>query len=367
MIADVAPNSKVFVYNSHTDTAAEVLQRVVAWADATGSRIEDLAILSHGVGGAFELGNQWITATSLSATAPAWQNLGSVLAVGANIEIFGCNVAVPGSEGQTLLNALSSVTHAAIFASTDTTGAGGNWILEAASAGANPSSLTASAVPLNTSALAIYSGVLATIAVDTTSSAATASGGASSLTFSHTVNSGSNSILVVEVASSHGGASDPVSSVTYGSQTLTLAGSASLPNSETTDIWYLLAPTVGTANVVVTLTGSCHFVAGATDYFGVSQTTPWGTLVTATGSASSTPSVSVASAAGQLVIDSIVDQGDAGSITPSGTGQTQLWNQATGTAAGDALGGGSYQAGASSVTMSWTEGTAHNWRSPRWR
>ena len=159
-------------------------------------------------------------------------------------------------------------------------------------------------MPLNTALLASYGGVLGTIAVDTTSSAATASGGASSLTFSHTVNSGSDSILIVEVADSHGGAGDPVASVTYGGQSLTLLGSATLPNAESADIWYLLAPTVGTANVVVTLTGSCHFVAGATDYFGVNQTTPFGTLVTATGN-SSTPSVTVASAAGQLVIDSL--------------------------------------------------------------
>ena len=55
------------------------------------------------------------------------RNSASVLAVGANIEIFGCNVAAPGSDGQNLLNSLASVTHAAVFASTDSTGAGGNW------------------------------------------------------------------------------------------------------------------------------------------------------------------------------------------------------------------------------------------------
>ena len=280
--------------------------------------------------------------------------------MGANIEIFGCNVAAPGSDGQNLLNALASVTHAAVFASTDSTGAGGNWQLEAASAGANPAALPASAVPLNTPLLASYAGTLGTIAVDTISSAATASGGAASLTFSHTVNSGSDSILIVEVTSSHGGAGDPVTSVTYGGQNLTLLGSANLPNAESADIWYLLAPPVGTASVVVTLTGSCHFVAGATDYFGVDQATPLGTLVTATGN-SSTPSLTVASAAGQLVIDSLIAQGDVAPIAPSGPGQTQLWSQTTGTSAGDALGGGSDQAGASSVTMSWTQSSAKNW------
>ena len=50
------------------------------------------------------------------------KNSASVLAAGANIEIFGCNVAAPGSDGQNLLNALASVTHAAVFASTDSHG-----------------------------------------------------------------------------------------------------------------------------------------------------------------------------------------------------------------------------------------------------
>ena len=69
------------------------------------------------------------------------KNSATFLPAGANIEIFGCNVAAPGSDGQNLLNSLASVTHAAVFASTDSTGAGGNWRLEAASAGTNPAAL----------------------------------------------------------------------------------------------------------------------------------------------------------------------------------------------------------------------------------
>ena len=322
-----------------------MLERVVAWAKATGRQIQDLAIVSHGVGGAFELGNQWITATSLAETAPAWQELSHVLASGANIEIFGCNVAAQGSDGQNLLDSLASVTHAAVFASTDVTGAGGNWQLEAASAGANATALPASAVPLNTALLANYEGVLGTIAVDTTSTAATPSGGATSLTFAQTVNSGSNSILIVEVGIRQGGAGQQVASVTYGGQSLNFVGLSELTDNEDVEIWYLLAPAVGTANVVVTLTASSPFVASASDYFGVNQTTPFGPTASATGN-NATPSVSVASATGQLVIGAMVTQGDSHSITPTGGG-AQIWNQATGNAGGDALGGASYQSGCS--------------------
>jgi hypothetical protein len=48
-------------------------------------------------------------------------------------------------------------------------------------------------------------------------------------------------------------------------------------------------------------------------------------------------------------------------IAPSGAGQIQLHNQAAGTARGDALGDGSYQSGAPSVTVSSFENSAHNW------
>jgi hypothetical protein len=71
-----------------------------------------------------------------------------------------------------LLDSLASVTHAAVFASTDTTGADGNWSLEAASAGTNPNALSASSIPLNATVLASYKGVLAggySVTVDTTS------------------------------------------------------------------------------------------------------------------------------------------------------------------------------------------------------
>lgn len=143
--------------------------------------------------------------------------------------------------------------------------------------------------------------------------------------------------MIVDVAVKTGNATDPVTSVTYGGQSLTLIGSAVTPNSMSADIWYLLNPAVGTANVVVTLNGSNHFVAGATDYFGVNQTTPLGTLATATGTNSAMPSVNVASAAGEFVVDSLIAQGDAQAVTPSGPGQTETWTQTTGSSAGDAL------------------------------
>ena len=64
---------------------------------------------------------------------------------------------------------------------------------------------------------------------------------------------------------------------------------------------------------------------------------------------------------GGLVVDSLLTQGDSQSIIPSGTGQTQIWDIASGTRSGDALGGGSIQSGASTVTMSWTQQVDQDW------
>ena len=96
--AATAAGSQVFLYDSGNDTATDVLQRVVSWAETTNTRLEDVAILSHGVGGAFELGNQWVTASSLADTQAAWQQLSTVLSTGANIELFGCDVAAAFSD-----------------------------------------------------------------------------------------------------------------------------------------------------------------------------------------------------------------------------------------------------------------------------
>src|SRR5262249_26975784 len=152
---------------------------------------------------------------------------------------------------------------------------------------------------------------------------------------------------------------EQVSSVTYNGVNLTLSGRADNTGQVDSEIWYLLAPTVGTANVVVTLSASRPFVAGATDYFGVNQSTPLGTFASATGN-STTASATGSPAAGNLVIDSVVCAGDASTLVV-GAGQAPQWEASTKTppAGGDALGGSSTESGAASVTMAWTLGSGH--------
>jgi len=212
----------------------------------------------------------------------------------------------------------------------------------------------------------------AAITVDNASSGNGGNANVSSLSFSHTVNSGSNRILLVGVHTRDGNTT--VNSVTWGTGSacagtcdpttclcaLTLVGLAVAPgNKNMVQIWQLLAPPVATANVTITINPAKNIAAGAVSYFGVDQTTPLGTPVTNAGTASPA-TVTVSSARGELVVDAVSVDGDALSLTAA-AGQTQQYNTETGTKGGNIIAGGSTKAGAASVTMSWTLGTNKDW------
>src|SRR5258706_5210306 len=92
-----------------------------------------LSLLSHASSGRFALGNDWISKGNLGATASAWTHLSTVLTDDASINLYGCNLVDKLGDGQALINKLSKMTGAAVFASTDLTGRGGDWVLEASS------------------------------------------------------------------------------------------------------------------------------------------------------------------------------------------------------------------------------------------
>ena len=174
----------------------------------------------------------------------------------------------------------------------------------------------------------------------------------SEITLTHTTGAGLDRALVVGV--SIFSATKNVVGITYGGAPLTLLGGAnggSGSNNRRTEIWYLVGPAVGTAPLVVTMSGGAKVVVGASTYFGVDPTTPMSGFVTAQ-SNGATASVTVASGSGQLVVDCLTTKGAAISVTP-GAGQTQVWNDVTRTNGGNVMGAGSFETGASSVTMSW--------------
>jgi|GEM_PF-3590334 len=155
-----------------------------------------------------------------------------------------------------------------------------------------------------------------------------AKSGVSSWNVSHTVSAGSNRILVVGVSC---GGSSPAygTSVTYAGQALTLLGGFNHPSVFIrTELWYLLNPAVGTADVTVTLNTSASLVIGAISLTGVDQTNPF----------DSAPAFLYGTGNRANVIVPVITNGawavDVMALKPTnvnpGTGQTKRWNKNAG-------------------------------------
>ena len=172
--------------------------------------------------------------------------------------------------------------------------------------------------------------------------------GALSITIAHTTGASVNRLMLVGIAVGN----TTASSVTYGGTALTLVGTKTLADVNV-QIYRLLNPTSGTANLVVNFSTSVSAIIGVTTFSGVDQTTPIGTFASNSAS-TNTPTITFASATGELAFCALCTKGTA--VTP-GTGVTELWDKASSPyngAAGTA-------AGVASVTMAWTASVLDDW------
>ena len=210
---------------------------------------------------------------------------------------------------------------------------------------------------VQTAAVVAVSPPGAGLVVDASSSAASL-GSVSSLSWSHT-SSGVDRLLVVAVSHrDNSGAS--VVGVTYGGQSLTLKGRTRNGSIADSEIWYLVAPPVGAATVTVTLSAARSVVAGAISFAGAHQATPLGEYFGSAGN-SSAPSGTVASAVGEIVVNSLSFKWLSGRIATAGAGQTERWSSAASSGATGIIGGASTEPGAASVTMNWAVNAADVW------
>jgi len=169
-----------------------------------------------------------------------------------------------------------------------------------------------------------------------------------------TVPAGTNRLIVVNV-SLRNSAGESVSSVVSnvdGALTLKTSVQASATTGRA-ELWYLLAPSVGAHSIVVTFSAAVRAIVSSHCYQDVHQGAPFGTAATASALSGATATVDVTSAVGELVID-VLARIDEDAITV-GAGQTEMVNTKTtnGTSA-DIRAGVSREAGAPTVTMSWT-------------
>jgi hypothetical protein len=204
--------------------------------------------------------------------------------------------------------------------------------------------------------LTVAPSVDVTIVHDATTST---SGSAATVTQSHTVGTTQGNRILVVGVSFRSAAAQSVSTITYGGQSLTRLSFTNTGTYHRAELWYLVNPPTGANNVVVTFSASVAYIVGISSYYNVHQTTPFGTAATATGNSTSA-SVAVTSAVGDLVVDVVEKNKDNEAIT-AGANQTQRWNRVNSTSGLDNIGAGSSEAGAATVTMSWSWSTARVW------
>ncbi|PCJ45236.1 MAG: hypothetical protein COA99_05325, partial [Moraxellaceae bacterium] len=161
LLKQAAKNTDHYIlFNSATDSAADIITYITDWATQTQQTINSISIISHGSEGSFQFGYERITAENINANIKLWQELAGLLTNNANIYIYGCEVG-KGPAGKLLLNSLASTTNANIYASTNITGNNSDWELEASSSNVKTALRKNTATPLNKKLLANYAGILA--------------------------------------------------------------------------------------------------------------------------------------------------------------------------------------------------------------
>lgn len=176
-----------------------------------------------------------------------------------------------------------------------------------------------------------------------------------SLTISHTC-TGSDRALYAVVSHTPGDTDVSGVTATYNGTTMdVLFTDTTTHSSRHVRAFRLVAPSTGTNNVVFSWSGNAGMAAICASFTGVDQTDPDDTQVLTDGGGGATSSSrSVTSATGDMVMDVLVLSNNASAITVSGT-NTEI-NQIDPTGGSDDPNAiaASYEAGAATVTPSWS-------------
>ncbi len=237
-LAQAVEKDAMLLFYDSEHSPSEVLAQVEALADLQDGTIASLSILSHGIAGQFHLGNEPVSADMSPEQVSAWQTLSTRLADGANIYVYGCNVADGLGAGQALLDSLADLTGGDVFASNDLTGEGGDWDLEAASAGDEAELAAGPLIPLDADVLKDYSATLDGEVAILDPWVSWDDGGGP---FSYTVSAGSNRALVFVVSAEHSSSIGNIDGVTWGGQALTWIDTAVATAGweNHLEVWYL--------------------------------------------------------------------------------------------------------------------------------
>lgn len=179
--------------------------------------------------------------------------------------------------------------------------------------------------------------------------------------WSHTTNAGSNTLLLVFV--SLWNLSGSLSSVTFGSDTLTeYTGGGTNGAGALARIFYKINPTVQTANITVTWSVSGGGISYASaSFFGAHQTTPLYNPQAYAAPSGNTPlSVVVTTAAGDMAIDLCEGTDDNPTVNDGGTLIVETSSQG----AGESCCGHYLAASGASTTLTWAKSSGTGGMNP---
>ena len=184
-----------------------------------------------------------------------------------------------------------------------------------------------------------------------------------STSFSHTIGSGSNRLLVVGVSMEHDASGPAVSSITYNGQQLTKIDSRGIYNDYygRAELWYSLEanlPSAGAYNIVVNIpTAPEELIVGAISLSGVAQQAP-----EAKGESSADYSDTISTSIttltdGAWLVDAVHSGMEYG-CTPN-SGQTERYDRAGGADTSRLAASTKEVAAAGSTSMGWTQSGAN--------
>ncbi|PSB40145.1 peptidase C11 clostripain, partial [filamentous cyanobacterium Phorm 6] len=151
LIAGVTPGTEVVVLDGNRDAIEQITEVL-----DDRSNIDSIHIISHGAPGSLQLGKTRLCSDNLETYSKQFQQWGSALNLGADILIYGCNVALTSF---TFIQRIAQLTNTNVAASKNLTGSaakGGDWELEVTTG------KIAASLAFRPEVLAAYSHVLST-------------------------------------------------------------------------------------------------------------------------------------------------------------------------------------------------------------
>src|SRR5262249_37026476 len=131
LLDGLQPSEQAFVIDPSSDGIQQIADILAA---NNFTNLTSLSIVSHGDTGELELGASFVTDSSLAGHSNALAEIGSSLAPGGTIQLYGCDVA-QGAAGQQFINDFSTYAGGVLVeAATHSIGSSGGWTLDAFSA-----------------------------------------------------------------------------------------------------------------------------------------------------------------------------------------------------------------------------------------